>query len=115
VDIEKDINPAHLRKVLLSTYEANPRNFEELLAVPGVGAKAVRALAMVAEVVYGAPASMRDPARFSFAHGGKDGHPYPVNRDVYDHSVEWLREAVGKAKIGRSEQLDALKRLADWR
>jgi hypothetical protein len=115
VDIEKDINPAHLRKVLLSTYEANPRNFEEMLAVPGVGAKAVRALAMVAEVVYGAPASMRDPARFSFAHGGKDGHPYPVNRDVYDHSVEWLREAVGKAKIGRSEQLDALKRLADWR
>jgi len=115
VDVQKDINPAHLRKVLLSTYEAAPQNFEEMLAVPGVGAKAVRALALVAEVVYGSPASVKDPARFSFAHGGKDGHPYPVNRDVYDHSVEWLREAVSKAKIGRSEQLHALQRLADWR
>src|SRR6185437_347173 len=115
VDVERDINPAHLRKVLLSTYEAAPENFEELLALRGVGPKAVRALALVAEVVYGAPASTRDPARFSFAHGGKDGHPYPVNRDVYDHSVEWLREAVGKAKIGRTEQLHALERLADWR
>jgi len=84
-----------LRKVLLSTYEASPQNFEQLLAIPGVGAKAVRALAMVAEVVYGAPASMKDPARFSFAHGGKDGHPYPVNRVVYDQSVEWLRDAAG--------------------
>jgi len=115
VDVQKDINPAHLRKVLLSTYEAAPQNFEQMLAVPGVGAKAVRALALVAEVVYGSPASVKDPARFSFAHGGKDGHPYPVNRDVYDHSVEWLREAVSKAKIGRSEQLHALQRLADWR
>jgi hypothetical protein len=114
VDVEKDINPAHLRKVLLSTYEASPRNFEELLAVPGVGAKAVRALAMVAEVVYGAPASMKDPARFSFAHGGKDGHPYPVNREVYDQSVDWLRDAVDKAKIGRTDRLGALKRLAEW-
>ena len=114
VDVKKDINPAHLRKVLVSTYEAAPRNFEELLAVPGVGAKSVRALALVADVVYGAPASMRDPARFSFAHGGKDRHPYPVDREVYDHSVDWLREAVAKARIGRSEQLDALKRLAEW-
>jgi hypothetical protein len=114
VDIRRDINPAHLRKVLLSTYEASPRTFESLLAVPGVGPKAVRALALVADVVYGTPASMRDPARFSFAHGGKDGHPYPVNRAVYDGSIDWLREAVSKAKIGRSEQLSALKRLSSW-
>jgi hypothetical protein len=111
VDIKQDINPAHLRKVLLSTYEANPQTFEQLLSVRGVGPKAVRALALVADVVYGSPASMRDPARFSFAHGGKDGHPYPVNRAVYDRSIEWLREAVAKAKIGRSEQLHALRRL----
>jgi hypothetical protein len=114
VDIRKDVNPAHLRKVLLSTYEANPQSFEALLAVPGVGPKAVRALALVADVVYGAPASMRDPARFSFAHGGKDGHPYPVNRGVYDHSVDWLREAVNKAKIGHTDRLKALKRLAEF-
>jgi hypothetical protein len=115
VDIKKDINPAHLRKVLLSTYESNPQNFEQLLAVPGVGPKAVRALALVADVVYGSPASLRDPARFSFAHGGKDGHPYPVNRVVYDQSVDWLREAVNKARIGHTDKLNALKRLADWR
>jgi uncharacterized protein len=114
VDIQKDVNPAHLRKVLLSTYEAHPQTFEEVLAIPGVGPKAVRALALVAEVVYGSPASVRDPARFSFAHGGKDGHPYPVNRVVYDQSVEWLREAVNKARIGHSERLKALRRLSEW-
>jgi hypothetical protein len=114
VDIKQDVNPAHLRKVLVSTYEASPQNFEQVLAVPGVGPKAVRALALVADVVYGSPASMRDPARFSFAHGGKDGHPYPVNREVYDHSVDWLREAVNKARIGQTDKMKALKRLADW-
>jgi hypothetical protein len=108
------VNPAHLRKVLLSTYEAHPQNFEQLLSLPGVGPKAIRALALVADVVYGSPASMRDPARFSFAHGGKDGHPYPVNRTVYDGSVDWLKDAVGKAKIGQTEKLNALKRLSDW-
>jgi uncharacterized protein len=114
VDIEKDVNPGHLQKILLTTYEANPRNFEELLSLPGVGPKAVRALALVADVVSASPASIRDPARFSFAHGGKDGHPYPVNRDVYDQSIEWLRVAVGKARIGRSDRLQALKRLSEW-
>jgi len=114
VDIKQDINPAHLRKVLLSTYEANPQSYEQLLAVPGVGPKSVRALALVADVVYGSPASMRDPARFSFAHGGKDGHPYPVNREVYDQSVGWLREAVSKARIGHSDRLKALRSLVDW-
>ena len=111
VDIERDINPAHLQKVLLTTYEQSPTNFEALLAIPGVGPKTVRALALVSDVVYGSPASMRDPARFSFAHGGKDGHPYPVNRVVYDQSISWLRDAVAKAKIGHSERLHALRRL----
>ena len=114
VDIQRDVNPAHLRKVLLSTYEAQPNNFEHLLSLPGVGAKTVRALALVADVVYGAPASMRDPARFSFAHGGKDGHPYPVNRAVYDESIQWLRDAVDKAHVGRTDKLHALERLAEW-
>ena len=114
VDIKKDINPAHLRKILLSTYEAAPQSFESLLALPGVGPRTVRALALVSEVVYGARASLRDPARFSFAHGGKDGHPYPVNRAVYDESISWLRDAVGKARIGRGDRLDALKRLGEF-
>src|SRR5688572_10793738 len=114
VDIQEDVNPVHLKKVLLKTYEANPQTFEQLLAVPGVGPKSVRALALVADVVYGTPASMRDPARFSFAHGGKDGHPYPVHREVYDHTVDWLRNAIGKARVGHSDRLHALKRLAEW-
>jgi len=114
VDIREDVNPAHLRKILLSTYEAQPQNFEQLLSLPGVGAKTVRALALVADVVYGSPASMKDPARFSFAHGGKDGHPYPVNRAVYDESIHWLRDAVDRAKVGRSDKLHALERLSIW-
>lgn len=112
VDIKKDVNPSHLRKILLSTYEAQPENFEKLLSLPGVGPKTVRALALVSDIVYGAPASMKDPARFSFAHGGKDGHPYPVNRVVYDESIQWLRDAVDKARIGRSDKLHALERLS---
>jgi hypothetical protein len=115
VDIRKDVNPAHLQKVLLTTYEANPQSFEQLLSLPGVGAKAVRALALVAEIVHGSPASTRDPARFSFAHGGKDGTPYPVDRPTYDQTVEWLRQAVDRARIGRTDKLQALQRLANWK
>ena len=88
------------------------------LLVPVVGnfggPKALRALALVSEVVYGAPASLRDPARFSFAHGGKDGHPYPVDRATYDHTVGWLRDALGKAKLGHTDRLHALRRLQTW-
>jgi uncharacterized protein len=114
VDIKRDINPAHLRKVMITTYEAAPANFEALLALKGVGPAALRALALVAEVVHGTPTSLRDPARFSFAHGGKDGHPFPVDRATYDHSIDWLREATARAKIGDSERVRALKRLAAW-
>ena len=114
IDIEKDINPKHLRKVMISTYENAPQDFEALLALRGVGPAALRALALVAEVVHGTPTSMRDPARFSFAHGGKDGIPFPVDRRTYDHSIEFLRDAVAKAKIGVSEKSKALKRLGDW-
>jgi uncharacterized protein len=111
VDIEKDINPRHLTTVLLSTYEAAPQNFEELLSVRGVGPAALRALSLIAELLYGAPASTRDPARFSFAHGGKDGFPFPVDRPTYDASIDWLRDAVRRARIGDSERVAAMKRL----
>ena len=114
VDVRRDLDPTRLHQVLLRTYEAAPVDFEALLALPGVGARSVRALALVAELVHGEAASVRDPARFSFAHGGKDGHPYPVDRATYDGSVEWLRDAVARARLGRSERADALRRLARW-
>ena len=106
-----DVNPNHLEKILVSTYERAPEDFETLLGMQGVGAKTLRALALVSEVVYGTPASMRDPARFSFAHGGKDGFPYPVDTGTYDKTIEVLRAAVNKAGIARSERVAALKRL----
>ena len=114
IDIKRDINPAHLRKTMITTYEAAPQDFEALLALKGVGPAALRALALVAEVVHGTPTSMKDPARFSFAHGGKDGVPFPVDRRTYDHSIEWLREAIARAKIGNTERTAALRRLGAW-
>jgi hypothetical protein len=109
----QDIHPKRLHKMLLSTYERQPENFETLLGMPGVGPKTIRALTLISELVYGTQASVTDPARFSFAHGGKDGHPYPVNRTVYDRSIEVLQKAVEAARLGRGEKLQALKRLHD--
>lgn len=114
IDLRRDVAPRNLRKVLLATYDAQPASFEALLALPGVGAKTLRALTLIAELAHGAPASFEDPARFSFAHGGKDGFPYPVDRDEYDRSVQWLRDAVSRARLGRSERVQALRRLARW-
>jgi hypothetical protein len=107
-----DIHPDKLARIFLRTYEQPPADFERLLGTEGVGAKSIRALALVSELVYGAKASVRDPARFSFAHGGKDGHPYPVDRETYDRTIEALRAAVERAKLGQREKLDALRRLA---
>ena len=90
-----------------------PAEFQNLLLVPGVGRRTIQALAMVAEVVHGAPCRFSDPARFSFAHGGKDGHPFPVPLAVYDRTISTLKNAVQKAKLGRDEQLSALRRLDD--
>ena len=106
-----DVNPAYLEKILLKTYERAPENFETLLGMQGVGGRTLRALALVSEIIYGTPASTRDPARFSFAHGGKDGFPYPVDTGTYDKTVEVLRAAVNRAGIERSERVQALKRL----
>ena len=108
----EDVAGPHLKKNLLQTYERAPGNFEELLGMPGVGARTLRALALVSELVYGTPASTRDPARFAFAHGGKDGHPFPVDRETYDRTIEALRGAVRNAKVERSERVAAFRRLA---
>ena len=109
-----DIDPKRLHRILLKTYERQPEDFATLLGMEGVGARTLRALSLVGELVYGAPVSIKDPARFAFAHGGKDRHPYPVDRETYDQSIQTLSLAVDRAKIGRREQVDALKRLAAW-
>jgi uncharacterized protein len=109
-----DINPKYLHKVLLRTYEAMPSNFEALLAMEGVGAKTLRALALTSELIYGVQASRVDPARFSYAHGGKDGTPYPVDRKVYDKTIEVMRNALNAAKVGRNDKIAAFRRLATF-
>ena len=109
-----DVNPQYLQKILVKTYERAPEDFETLLGMEGVGGRTLRALALVSEIIYGTPASTRDPARFSFAHGGKDGFPYPVDTGTYDKTVEALRAAVTKAGIPRSERVAALKRLVEF-
>ena len=111
-----DVRPAdvHLRRLhgnLAAAAERGPVDFPDLLLTPGVGARTVRALALVAEVVHGAPCRFSDPARFSLAHGGKDRHPFPVPLKVYDETIRVLRSAVEKAKLGRDEALQALQRL----
>jgi hypothetical protein len=106
-----DVITRRLRGNFAAAAERGPQDFPELLLVPGVGARTVRALAMVAEVIHGAPYRFSDPARFSLAHGGKDGHPFPVPLDVYDKSIEVLKSAIARAKLGRDEKLGALERL----
>jgi hypothetical protein len=109
----QDVSLRRLHGNLAAAADRGPADFSELLLTPGVGARTVRALALVAEVVHGAPYRFTDPARFSFAHGGKDGHPFPVPLRVYDETIRVLKSAVQKAKLGRDEELAALKRLDD--
>ena len=106
-----DLHPDSLSRIILSTYERKPKNFEELLGLRGVGAKTLRALSLISELVYGVAPSYRDPARYSFAHGGKDGIPYPVDKKTYDESIELLSKAIGKAKLGLREKEEAMRRL----
>jgi hypothetical protein len=96
---------------LAAAADRGPKDFPELLLTPGVGARTVQALAMVAEVVHGAPYRFTDPARFSIANGGKDRHPFPVPIKVYDETIKVLKLAVQKAKLGLDEELGALRRL----
>lgn len=109
-----DITPAYLARILAKTYEQQPRGFEQLLGMQGVGGRTVRALAMIADLVYGAPMCRRDPAACSFAHGGKDGIPYPVDKPNYDRSIEVVKKAVERAKLGNKETADALRRLSRY-
>jgi hypothetical protein len=106
-----DVFTRRLHGTLAAAAKRGPLDFPELLLTHGVGMRTVQSLAMVAEVVHGAPYRFRDPARFSLAHGGKDRHPYPVPLKVYDETIRVLKSAVQKAKLGRDEEMQALARL----
>lgn len=100
-----------VEKVLFEARQKNPLNFEDLLCETSVGPKTLRALALVSEVIYGAKPSFKDPVRYSFAHGGKDGYPYPVDRENYEKSIAILQRAVEKAKIGQPEKIKIFRKI----
>ena len=107
----EDVVARRLHGTLAAAADRGPQDFSELLLVPGIGARTVWALAMVAEVVHGAPCRFTDPARFSLAHGGKDRYPFPVPTAVYDRTIAVMKSAVRKAKLGNAEELAAIRRL----
>ncbi len=108
-----EISPPTL-KALQRAYEFQPTSYEELVALKGIGAASLRALALTAELVYGAQPSWKDPVKYSFAHGGKDGFPYPVNKTNYDKTIDFMRDTVEQAKLGNTDKKFALKRLAEF-
>jgi hypothetical protein len=103
-----------LMKSFLTAYEQQPKNYEKLLAIKGIGPKSVRALALLSKLIFGVEASWRDPTTFSFAHGGKDHVPFPIDKHAYDSSIEILENAIKEAKIGNSEKISAIKRLEQF-
>src|SRR6478672_4834509 len=111
---EIDVAGPYLEKIIVKTYERAPEDFETLLGIPGVGPKTLRALSLASELIHGTPATLRDPARFAFAHGGKDGTPFPVDRLTYDKTIEILNKAINRSAIDRSEKVKVFKRLANF-
>lgn len=108
----EDVNMKRLGAMLWLTHEKQPSDFESLLMLQGMGPRTLQSLTLVSEVIYGTPTRFEDPARFSFAHGGKDGHPFPVPLKVYDEVISTLQKAVGKSKLGNSDKLHAIKTLS---
>lgn len=106
-----DVDLKRLGTLLYVTRELQPNNFEELLMLQGVGPRTMQSLALVSEVIHGAPSRFKDPARFSFAHGGKDGHPFPVPVDIYDDSIQVLRKGIEKSKLGNTDKLKTINKL----
>lgn len=109
----EDVDAKRLGAALALAYESDLRDFVGALLVPGVGARTLLSLALVAEVIHGAPHRFSDPARFAFAHGGKDGHPYPVPTQVYDESLSVLRAALERSRLGHTDRVEGLKRLGE--
>jgi len=108
----KDVDLKRLGAVLWLAHEKQPKDFEGLLQLQGLGPRTLQSLALVSEVIHGTPSRFEDPARFSFAHGGKDGHPFPVPTKVYDETIGILQNAIYKAKLGLTEKNEAIKRLS---
>ncbi|PBJ15951.1 DUF763 domain-containing protein [Flavobacterium sp. ACN6] len=109
----EDVNMKRLGAMLWATHENKPEDFEELLLLKGMGPRALQSLALVSEVIYGTPTRFEDPARFSFAHGGKDGHPFPVPVKIYDETIDTLQRAINRAKIGNSDKMNAIQKLSE--
>ncbi|MBO4534045.1 MAG: DUF763 domain-containing protein [Treponema sp.] len=109
--LEQDVDLKRLGGVLATAYESQPKDFESLLLTPGLGPRTLQSLALVSEVIYGTPSRFTDPARFSFAHGGKDGHPFPVPLKIYDESIRILRDSIEKSKLGYKDKSDCIRRL----
>jgi len=108
-----DINLKRLGAILALAYEGHNQDFETLLLLKGLGPKTIRSLTMVSEVVHGSPSRFSDPARFSFAHGGKDGHPFPVQTKVYDETIQELKHCLDRAKIDHTDKRKAFKKIHD--
>ena len=108
---EQDVDLKRLGGVLATAYESQPEDFESLMLTPGLGPRTLQSLALVSEVIYGTPSRFTDPARFSFAHGGKDGHPFPVPLKIYDESIRVLRDSIEKSKLGYKDKSDCIRRL----
>lgn len=109
----EDVNMKRLGAMLWATHENKPEDFEELLLLKGMGPRALQSLALVSEIIYGTPTRFEDPARFSFAHGGKDGHPFPVPVKIYDETIDTLQRAINRAKIGNSDKIQAIQKLSE--
>ena len=107
----EDVDLKRLGGVLAAAYENQPQDFESLLLTPGLGPRTLQSLTLVSEVIYGTPSRFTDPARFSFAHGGKDGHPFPVPLKIYDESIRILRDSIEKSKLGYRDKSDCIRRL----
>jgi hypothetical protein len=107
----EDVDLKRLGSVLWLANESHPENFEELLLLQGVGPRTLQSLTLVSEVIHGTPSRFKDPARFAFAHGGKDGHPFPVPIKVYDETISTLQTAVHKSKLGQTDKQQAIKAL----
>ena len=108
----KDVDLKRLGAMLWLAQEKKPSDFEELLLLEGLGPRTLQSMALVSEVIYGAPSRFQDPARFSFAHGGKDGHPFPVPLKVYDETINFLQNAVNRSKLGFTDKAKAIKSLS---